>query len=60
MAQEDEGEDGKNQAQNKDQEWQESPVGWGGTKRMRMRQAQLERLILSPVGPEDGTEEGLS
>ena len=26
---------------------------------MRMRQAQLERLLLSPVGPEDRTEEGL-
>ena len=48
MAQEDEGEDGK-----------EGPVGWGGTKRMRMRQAELERLLLSPVGPEDRTEEGL-
>ena len=59
MAQEDEGEDGKNQAQNQDQEWKEGPVGWGGTKRMRMRQAELERLLLSPVGPEDRTEEGL-
>ena len=60
MAQEDEGEDGKNQAQNQDQEWKEGPVDWGETKRMRMRQAQLERLLLSPVGPEDRTEEGLS
>ena len=59
MAQEDKGEDGKNQAQSQDQEWKEGPVSWGGTKRMRMRQAELERLLLSPVGPEDRTEEGL-
>ena len=54
-----EGEIGKEKIQNLYREWKEGPVGWGGAKRIRIQQVEVEGLPTPPDCTEDRTGEGL-